>query len=142
MKGKFSLRQIHFTDAEVQDKVDILSLRARGETDNLKPGAPDVSSRLVGDFSMRNGELTLPHLEYWLPGGNVELSGNYRLDGRVSDFNGEVRTKAEVSDMLASRWKRWLLKPIDPFFHKHGFGAVIPVHISGRNGKIHVGYKF
>ena len=35
-----------------------------------------------------------------------------------------------------------LLKPVDPFFHKHGWGAVIPVHVSGRNGKVHFGMKF
>ncbi|HEY3627744.1 MAG TPA: AsmA-like C-terminal region-containing protein [Terracidiphilus sp.] len=142
MKGEFSLREIHFTDAEVEDKVDILSLRARGETDNLKSGAPDVQSRLVADFSMRRGELTFPHLEYWLPGGDVKLSGTYRLEGRICDFAGDVRTKAEVSNMIASKWKRILLKPIDPFFRKHGWGAVIPVHVSGRNGKVKVGLRF
>jgi hypothetical protein len=142
MKGEFSLREIHFTDAEVEDKVDILSLRARGETDNLKSGAPDVQSRLVADFSMRRGELTFPHLEYWLPGGDVKLSGTYRLEGRICDFAGDVRTKAEVSNMIASKWKSILLKPIDPFFRKHGWGAVIPVHVSGRNGKVKVGLRF
>jgi len=142
MKGEFSLRQIHFTNPEVEDKVDLLSLRARGETDNLKSGAPDVYSRLVGDFSMRNGELTFPHLQYSLPGGDIELSGNYRLEGRICDFKGKVRTKATVSNMVASRWKSWLLKPVDPFFRKHGFGAEIPVHVSGRNGKVKVGYRF
>jgi hypothetical protein len=142
MKGGFSLRQIHFTNPEVEDKVDILSLRARGETGNLKPGAPDVYSRLVGDFSMRDGELTFPNLQYWLPGGSIELSGNYRLEGRICDFSGKVRTKAAVSDMVASRWKGWLLKPVDPIFRKHGWGAEIPVHVSGSNGKVKVGYKF
>jgi hypothetical protein len=142
MKGEFSLREIHFTDAEVEDKVDILSLRARGETDNLKSGAPDVQSRLVADFSMRRGELTFPHLEYWLPGGDVKLSGTYRLEGRICDFAGDVRTKAEVSNMIASKWRSILLKPIDPFFRKHGWGAVIPVHVSGRNGKVKVGLRF
>jgi len=91
---------------------------------------------------MGNGELTFPHLQYSLPGGDIELSGNYRLEGRICDFKGKVRTKATVSNMVASRWKSWLLKPVDPFFRKHGFGAEIPVHISGRNGKVHVGYKF
>lgn len=142
MKADFSLKQIHFTNPEVEDKIDILSLRARGETDNLKPGAPDVHSRMVGQLSMDNGQLTFPHLDYWLPGGDLKLNGTYKLEGRVADFTGKVQTKAEVSEMVASKWKSWLLKPVDPFFHKHGWGAEIPVHISGRNGKIHFGYKF
>ena len=75
-----SLHQIHFTNPEIEDKVDILSLRARGETDNLKPGAPDVLSRMMGQFSMRDGRLTFSRLEYVLPGGDVQLSGTYRLD--------------------------------------------------------------
>lgn len=142
LKGSFSMRQIHFTDPKIEDKVDIMSLRARGETDNLKPGAPDVESRMTGVYSMRNGRLALPHFEYFLPGGNVQLSGTYRIEGRVVNFAGKVRTKAEVSDMIASRWKSWLLKPLNPFFKKDGWGAEIPVKVSGNNGKVHFGYKF
>jgi hypothetical protein len=44
--------------------------------------------------------------------------------------------------MVASKWKRWLLKPLDPFFKKQGWGSVIPVKVTGRNGKVHFGYKF
>jgi hypothetical protein len=142
MKGSFTLGLIHFTNADIQDRVDILSLRAQGETDNLKPGAPDVHSRMVGQFSMRNGELTFPQLEYALPGGDVQLSGTYRLEGRVVDFTGKVQTTAEISEMVASKWKRILLKPVDPFFKKEGWGAVIPVKVTGSSGKVHFGYKF
>jgi len=142
LKGTFGLEQIHFTNPEIEDKVDLLSLRARGETQNLKPGAPDVRSRMMGQFSMRNGQLTFPRLEYALPGGDVQLSGTYRLDGRVVDLTGKVQTRAEISQMVASKWKRWLLKPINPFFKKQGWGAVIPVKVTGRNGKVHFGYKF
>ena len=142
MKGSFSLGLIHFTNADIQDRVDILSLRAQGETDSLKPGAPDVHSLMTGQFSMRNGQLTFPQLEYSLPGGDVQLSGTYRLAGRVVDFRGKVQTKAEISEMLASKWKRWLLKPVDPFFRKESWGAVIPVKVTGSNGKVHFGYRF
>jgi hypothetical protein len=142
LNGKFDLEQIHFTNPEIEDKVDILSLRARGETDNLKAGAPDVRSRMMGQFSMRDGLLTFPHLDYALPGGDVQLSGTYRVDGRVVDLTGKVQTSAEVSQMVASKWKSLLLKPVDPFFKKQGWGAVIPVKVTGSNGKVHFGYKF
>ncbi len=142
LKGSFSLREIHFTDPEIEDKVDILSLRARGKTDNLKSSAPDVHSRMFGEFAMRNGQLALPHLEYELPGGDVQLAGTYRLEGRVIELSGKVRTRAEVSDMVASRWKRWPLKPVDPLFKKLGWGSEVPVKLSGSNGKVHFGYKF
>jgi AsmA-like C-terminal region len=142
MEGSFSLRLIHFTNADIQDRVDILSLRAQGETDNLKKGAPDVQSRMIAQFSMRNGRLMFPQLEYSLPGGDVQLSGTYRLEGRVVDFTGKVQTTAEISEMVASKWKRWLLKPVDPFFKKKGWGAVVPVKVTGSNGKVHFGYRF
>ena len=142
LQGTFSLVQIHFTNPEIEDKVDILSLRARGETDNLKPGAPDVHSRMTGDFAMKDGRLTFQRLEYMLPGGDVQLTGSYRLNGRVADFAGHVKTRAEVSEMIASKWKSWLLKPLDPFFKKKEWGAVIPVKVTGSNGKVHFGYKF
>jgi hypothetical protein len=142
LQGTFNLERIHFTNPDIEDKVDILSLRARGETENLKPGAPDVRSRMMGQFSMRNGQLTFPRLQYTLPGGDVRLSGTYRLDGRVVNFAGKVQTSAQISEMVASKWKRWLLKPLDPFFKKQGWGSVIPVKVTGRNGKVHFGYKF
>ena len=142
LKGAFSLVQIHFTNPEIEDKVDIMSLRARGETDNLKPGAPDVHSRMMGDFAMKDGRLSFRRLEYMLPGGDVVMKGTYRLNGRVADFEGHVKTRAELSEMIASKWKSWLLKPLDPFFKKKEWGAVIPVKVTGSNGKVKFGYKF
>ena len=142
LKGGFSLQQIHFTNPEIEDKVDILSLRAQGKIDNLKPGAPDVQSRMVSDFTMQKGELNFSRLDYSLPGGDVQLIGTYRIDGRVCNFTGKVKTSAEVSEMVASKWKRILLKPLDPIFRKKGWGTVIPVKVSGSNGKVHFGYHF
>jgi hypothetical protein len=142
MKGSFTLQGIHFTNPALEDKIDILSLRARGETDNLKPGAPDVTSRMTGEFDMDRGELHFSRLDYSLPGGEIQLNGAYILEGRRYDFVGHVRTKAELSQMVASRWKSILLKPLDPFFKKHGAGAEIPVRISGANGKPRFGLHF
>ncbi len=42
-----------------------------------------------------------------------------------------MRTDAKVSQMVVSKWKSILLKPVDPFFKKDGAGAEIPVKISG-----------
>lgn len=133
LKGTFSLKQMHFTNPEVQDKVDMLSLRAEGHPKEAKPGAEDVSSRMTGRFRMGNGKLNLEDLHYALPGATVQLEGVYTLDGKKFDFTGKLRTKAELSQMVASRWKSWALKVVDPFFHKHGAGAEIPVKITGTN---------
>jgi hypothetical protein len=44
--------------------------------------------------------------------------------------------------MVASKWKSVLLKPVDPFFHKNGAGAEIPIKVSGTGDKPHIGLKF
>jgi hypothetical protein len=133
LKGTFELKQIHFTNPDVQDKVDMLSLRAEGRPKEAKPGAEDVSSRMTGKFLMGDGKLTLKALVYTLPGATVQLEGVYTLDGKKFDFTGKVRTDAKLSQMVASRWKSWALKVADPFFHKHGAGAEIPVKVTGTN---------
>jgi hypothetical protein len=131
LKSGFTLRQIHFTNPEVQDKVDMLSLRAQGDPKEAKPGAEDVRSQMVGQFVMDNGKLNFSKLDYTLPGATVGLTGEYSLDGERFEFAGKVRTDAKLSQMVASKWKSILLKPVDPFFKKSGAGAEIPVKVSG-----------
>jgi AsmA-like C-terminal region len=134
MQGGFVLEGMHFTNPEWQDKVDMMSLRAEGDPQEAKPGAADVQSRMTGRFAMDRGELRFQRLQYTLPGADVHLAGVYTMDGNRFDFTGTVRTKAKLSQMVASRWKSLLLKPVDPFFNKHGAGAEIPVKINGTKG--------
>jgi hypothetical protein len=131
LKGGFTLREIHFTNPEVEDKVDMLSLRAEGDPKAAKPGAADVQSQMVGQFVMADGRLSFSKLDYKLPGADVSLTGEYTLDGEKFEFAGKVRTKAKLSQMVASKWKSILLMPVDPFFKKNGAGAEIPVKVSG-----------
>jgi len=133
LNGRFALREIHFTNPEIQDKVDMLSLRAQGDPKDAKPGAEDVISHMTGKFQMSNGKLALQDLVYTLPGATVNLAGVYTLDGKQFDFTGKVRTDAKLSQMVSSRWKSLGLKAVDPFFHKHGAGAEIPVKVTGTN---------
>jgi hypothetical protein len=133
LNGEFALQRMHFTNPDVQDKVDMLSLRAQGDPRDAKPGAEDVTSRMTGKFKMAAGKLDFDDLDFTMPGATVHLAGVYTLDGRKFDFNGKVRTDAKLSQMVASRWKSWMLKVADPFFHKHGAGAEIPVKVTGTN---------
>jgi len=131
LRGGFTLRQIHFTNPDVEDKVDMLSLRARGDPKDAKPGAEDVHSQMLGQFAMGDGKLSFSKLDYALPGATVALTGEYTLDGERFEFEGKMRTDAKVSQMVASKWKSILLKPADPFFKKNGARAEIPVKVSG-----------
>jgi hypothetical protein len=131
VKADFGLRQIHMTNPEWQDKIDMLSLRAQGDPKGAKPGAEDVNSQMKGKFTMEAGKLTFSTLTYNLPGAEVRLVGEYSLDGERFGFHGNVQTEAKLSQMVASKWKSFLLKAVDPFFTKDGKGAQIPVVISG-----------
>ncbi len=134
LRGEFTLRTIHFSNPGVQDKVDMLSLRAQGKPNEAKPGAEDVRSRMEGAYDLSAGRLRFRDLDYAMPGARVALTGVYTLDGSQFDFEGKVRTEAKLSQMVGSWWKSLLLKPVDPFFHKHGAGAEIPIKISGTKG--------
>lgn len=133
VRGRFLLTGIHFSSPNVEDKVDMLSLRAQGKPGEARPGAPDVHSQMRGAFDLRSGRMTFSQLNYALPGATVQLVGQYTLDGKKFEFTGKVRTDAKLSQMTASWWKSLMLKPVDPFFHKNGAGAEIPVKISGTN---------
>ena len=127
------LTNIHFSHQDVEDKVDMLSLRAQGKPGEAHPGAPDVHSQMRGTFDLQSGRMDISELDYTFPGASVQLAGQYTLDGKKFDFTGKVRTDAKLSQMTSTWWKSLLLKPVDPFFHKHGAGAEIPVKISGTN---------
>jgi hypothetical protein len=131
LQGNFTLRGIHFTNPQVQDKIDMMSLRAQGEPKKAKPGAKDVSSHMSGAFSLKEGVIQFSNLAYVLPGARVNLDGIYSLDGQQFDFHGKVRTEVALSHMVDSPWLSFLLKAASPFFKKAGGGAEIPVRISG-----------
>jgi hypothetical protein len=131
IQGSFTLRSIRFTNPEVQDKVDMLSLRARGEPEKAKPGAEDVKSHMAGNFSLQQGSIDFPRLAYTLPGAQVNLAGVYSLNGEVFDFTGHVLTDVPLSKMVESRWASLALRMVSPLFRRKGGGADIPVKISG-----------
>lgn len=142
MNGAFTLRAIHFTNPKVQAKVNDLSERAQGHPQDAVVDAPDVLSSIRGQIVSRNGQLNFPRLLYTLPGGEVNLQGVYSMDGKEFEFHGKVRTDATLSQMVVSKWKRLLLKAVDPFFRKNGAGAEIPVKISGTQDEPHFGLDF
>ncbi|SFS11372.1 hypothetical protein SAMN05421771_1954 [Granulicella pectinivorans] len=141
-KGTFSMSNIHFTNPKTQDKVDELSARASARPEDAHPGADDVLSHMTGTFTLGAAKLTIPTLDYRLPGATAHLTGVYSLDGEQFEFAGKVRTDARVSQMIKPGWKSTLLKLADPFFAKNGAGAEIPVKISGTKEAPHFGLDF
>ena len=46
------------------------------------------------------------------------------------DFHGSLSLTAKVSETMTG-WKRWLLKPVDPFFAKKGAGTFLKIQVEG-----------
>ncbi len=137
--GEFTLRNMHFSNRQVQEKVDMLSQRAQGRPEEANAGAEVVSSQMTGTFSMDKGVIHFADLRYRLPGARVNLAGVYSLDGEQFDFRGKILTDATLSEMVRSPVLSGLLKVVSPFFKKPYAGAEIPVSISGTRSEPHFG---
>ena len=128
LDGQFQLSQARFLKSTVQDQIDTLSRRGRGQ-----PGNTDISgvvSVMAGKFTLANEMVTFQSLSFAVPGSGVDLSGTYDLDRDTLDFHGTLRLQAKVSETMTG-WKRWVLKPIDPFFSKQGAGTLLRIQVVG-----------
>ena len=131
LNGTFSLEDVRFTSARVQERVTELSMRGQGDPKEAHSAdANAVRSTMRGEFHMADGSVTLPALEYAVPGAEVNLKGTYTVDSGLIDFAGTARMDATVSKMVGG-WKGILLKPVDRYFKKDGAGTQVPVHIRG-----------
>jgi hypothetical protein len=128
LKGSFQIRRGQFTSDTVQDKVDELSRRGRGEPGNEQVN--NVASDFGGDFTLRNGRLDLPKFQFTVEGARVALGGNYGLPTQQLDFEGSLILDAPISKTTTGI-KSLLLKVVDPLFRKDGAGAVLPIVVSG-----------
>jgi hypothetical protein len=145
LKGSISVTQMHFSDAQVDKKVDSISLRTQGkaaEANQLNhtsgPDSVSLDGTLYGQFTLRDAVLNLDPATFTLPGVSATVHGNYSLDGQLFDFSGNARLQATVSQMFTG-WKHVLLKPADRFFEKNGAGTYIQFHIGGTKEEPEVG---
>jgi hypothetical protein len=144
LDGDFSVSGVTFSNPKMQDKVDMLSLRAQAKPKEANPAdtaGMNVESRMTGHLKMGDRTIDLSNVQYTLPGAQVLVDGQYSMDGKTFEVHGLVRTKAKLSQMTTGI-KSALLKPVDPFFHKNGAGAQIPFKISGTKDEPHFGLDF
>ena len=74
--------------------------------------------------------ITFRTLSFAVPGSGVDLAGTYHLAQDALDFHGTLKLQAKVSQTMTG-WKRWVLKPIDPFFSKQGAGTLLRIQVVG-----------
>jgi len=128
LDGRFSISSGKFLSSQIQSKIDSLSRRGQGQ-----PGNEEISqvfSQMMGDFRMENQTITFRSLRFATPGAGVELTGTYNLAEDTMDFHGSLGLQARVSQTMKG-WKRWALKPVDPFFAKNGVGTYLRIRIDG-----------
>src|SRR5262249_31114967 len=92
----------------------------------------EVVHEMKGVFQLNNEIMTFKSLSFAVPGAAVDLAGTYNLKGDALDFHGSLKLQAKVSQTM-SGWKRWALKPVDPFFAKNGAGTFLRIKIDGNS---------
>ena len=131
LDGHFALAGTRFTSDTVQDKINELSRRGRGKPgEDAEQDARRVQSKFEGQFALAGGTLTLPKVQFDVPGALVQLAGNYALEPGTMDFKGTLFMDAKVSETTTGI-KRVLLKVVDPLFRRDGGGSAIPIKVSG-----------
>jgi hypothetical protein len=128
LDGNFDISQARFLDSRIQDKIDTFSRRGQGRPKD--PEIVDIPSGLAGSFRLISQVVTFRALSFAVPGAGVDLSGTYDLAKDDLDFHGTLRLQAKVSQTFTG-WKRWALKPVDPFFAKQGAGTLIHIQVTG-----------
>lgn len=142
LSGNFKVLDAHFTNENIQNKLDALSRRSQGKPKVVKENVSgDVESAMEGRFGLSDGLLSFSQLEFTIPGTRVDLTGTYSLDGNQIDFHGKARLDAKLSQMVTG-WKSVLLKPVDPFFSKDGAGTEVPIKVTGTRSDVHFGSDF
>jgi hypothetical protein len=128
LDGEFDIRGVKFLRSTIQDQIDQLSRRGRGQPKNQE--IDEVVSNMKGSFRLEDQLMTFRSLSFDVPGANVVIAGDYDMDKDVIDFHGALKLDAKISQTMTG-WKRWVLRPADPFFAKHGAGTFLRIKVDG-----------
>jgi hypothetical protein len=127
LDGTFAIEQARFTSFNVQQRIDTLSRRGRGDTGDR---GPSVVSKLGGRFVLKDGRLRLTHLTFAVPGSAVQLAGSFDLKSERLDFTGHLLLDASLSETVTG-FKSILARVAQPFFRRPGGGSRLPIRVSG-----------
>lgn len=128
LDGTFDLKDAKFLKSTIQDQIDQLSRRGQGQPKNQE--IDEVISKMQGSFHLENQVMRFRSLAFEVPGAAVSIAGNYDLAHDTLDFHGALKLNAKISQTVTG-WKRWVLKPADPFFAKNGAGTFLRIKIEG-----------
>ena len=129
LDGHFALAGTRFTSDTVQEKISELSRRGQGKPDD-KDDTSKVQSKFEGRFTLAGGTLTLPKVQFDVPGALVQLAGNYALEPETMDFKGTLFMDAKVSETTTGI-KRVPRKSWTRCFAATAGGSAIPIKVTG-----------
>ena len=92
LDGAFTITDARFASPNVQTKINELSRRTQGQA--AAQNTERVSSQFAGKFTLRAGQLALPHVTFDVPGSAIRLGGHYGLVSEQIDFAGTIFTDA------------------------------------------------
>jgi hypothetical protein len=128
LDGRFEVKEGKFLHSTIQNQIDAISKRARGQVKN--PESDQVASHMTGAFHLENAIMQFRKLSFGIPGADIDLAGTYGLDNEALDFGGTLKLQATVSQMTTG-WKKVLLKPLDKVFEKEGAGTFLRIRVEG-----------
>jgi hypothetical protein len=128
LDGAFEVDQAHFSKLNVQEKVNSMSHRGKGDPEESQQVS--VASDFSGRFKLDHGVITFARLTFKVPGVGVALDGTYGLADQRLDLHGTANLEAKLSQTTTG-FKSFLLKAIDPLFAKKSAGAALPIKIGG-----------
>ncbi len=128
LNGQFTVNDALFTNAKIQDHVNVLSHKAQGEPRLGDEG--QQTSELRGAFRMANGVVSFSRLDFHVEGARLATDGTYDIDNGQLDFRGKLALEASLS-RTTTGVKSIFLKAVDPFFRGKNGGSVLPIKMTG-----------
>jgi len=144
--GRFAVADQQLTSKTEEQKLSAFSQRASGakdpkSTDKEAADGIDVLSSLAGPVTIRAGVVSTDGLHFAVNGASADLKGTYRFKRSVVRLDGILTMDTDLSHVTTG-FKSALLKPLAPFFKKGNKGAVVPIAITGSDGKFNVDGNF
>ena len=137
--GSVRAERVKFTNSAVQDKIDELSRRAQGRP--ADQSIDDVASLMAVKFALTKGVFTYEGLSFRVEGADIRLAGTHSLRSRAINLSGVALLNASVSQTQTG-FKRILLKPFNPLFHKDGAGTRLVIKVAGTQDQPQIGLDF
>jgi hypothetical protein len=128
LDGTFEITNGKFLRSKIQEKINALSHRGQGKTADEE--VDQAVNRMSGEFELADESITFRTLAFAIPGAAVNIGGSYDMGEDTLDFHGAFMLDVKVSQTQTG-WRRWVLKPIDPFFSKRGASTFLHIKIVG-----------